>query len=111
MILHERGVWYLWGHSWEPLLFAYEDLEAKKSRDPVTVAQRSKASLEKVRRKTLENDSPVHSFRSLIKNMATIVRNTCSRKDDQEGNGMFSIDTQPSELQIKAFELVKAIRM
>ncbi len=97
--------------AWRPLLFADEDLEGKKSRDPVCAAQRSKSALEKVRRKTLEDGSPVHSFRSLIKNLATIVRNTCSRKDVQAGSGTFTIDTQPSEQQSKALKLMKSINM
>jgi len=97
--------------AWRPLLFADEDLEAKESRDPVTAAQRSRAALKKVRSRKLEDGSPAHSFRSLIKNLATIVRNTCRRKDGQEGSGTFTIDTQPSGTQTKAFELVKSIRM
>ena len=97
--------------AWRPLLFADEDLEAKESRNPVTATQRSRAALKKVRSRKLEDGSPAHSFRSLIKNLTTIVRNTCRRKDGQEGSGTFTIDTQPSGTQTKAFELVKSIRM
>lgn len=97
--------------AWRPLLFADEDLEGKKNRDPVSAAQRSESALEKVQKKTLEDGSSVHSFRSLIKNLSTIVRNNCSRKDGQEGSGTFTIDTQPSGQQVKALKLMKSIKM
>ena len=97
--------------AWRPLIFADEELEEKKSRDPVSTAQRSEAALEKVKKKTLPDGSPVHSFRSLVDNLATIVRNTCSRKDSQEESATFTIDTQPSELQVGALKLIKSIKM
>lgn len=97
--------------AWRPVLFADEDLEAKKDRDPVRAARRSEAAVGKVRSKELRDGSAVHSFRSLIKNLSTIVRNTCRRKDSQEGAGTFTIDTQPSKKQTEAFELIKAIKM
>lgn len=97
--------------AWRPLLFADEDLEAKKDRDPVRAARRSEAAVEKVRSKKSRDGSAVHSFRSLIKNLSTIVRNTCRRKDSQEGAGTFSIDTQPSKKQAEALELIKAIKI
>jgi hypothetical protein len=53
----------------------------------------------------------VHSFQSLIKNMATIVRITCRRKDVQKTENTFTIDTLQSEKQAKAFELVKSIKV
>lgn len=97
--------------AWRPLLFADEDLEAKKDRDPVDAARRSEAALQKVHSKKLKDGSPTHSFRSLIKNLATIVRNTCQRKDLQKTENTFTIDTQPSEKQAKAFELLKSIKV
>jgi hypothetical protein len=97
--------------AWRPLIFADEELEEKKSRDPVSTAQRSEAALEKVKKKTFSDGSPVHSFRSLVDNLATIVRNTCSRKDSQEESATFTIDTQPSELQVEALKLIKSIKM
>ena len=97
--------------TWRPLLFADEDLEAKKSRDPVAPALRSDAALHKVHNKKLIDGSSTHSFRSLIKNLATLVRNTCRTKEQQEGTGTFTIDTQPTEKQRSALDLVKTIKV
>ena len=97
--------------AWRPLLFADEDLAAKKERDPVRASQRSKATLKKIRSKRLPDGSQAESFQSLLKNLATIVRSTCRRKDVPDECVTFTIDTQPSEQQNKALQLVKTIKM
>jgi transposase len=97
--------------AWRPLLFADEDLMAKKERDPVEASQRSKAAHKKVHSKRLPDDSPVQSFQSLLKNLGKIVRNTCRRKDVPDEGSTFTIDTKPSEQQTKALQLVKTIKM
>lgn len=102
--------WHMF-EAWRSLLFADEDLTAKKERDPVKASQRSKAAHEKVQSKRLPDGSPVQSFQSLLKNLATIVRNTCRRKDAPNETITFTIDTKPSEQQAKALQLVKSIKM
>ena len=97
--------------AWRPLLFADEGLIAKKERDPVKASQRSKAAHKKIQSKRLPDGSPVQSFQSLLKNLATIVRNTCRRKDMPDEGNTFTIDTKPSEQQTKALQLVKTIKM
>ena len=52
--------------AWRPLLFADEDQESKAMRDPVMPAERSDAALQKVHTKRLDDDSIVHSFRTLL---------------------------------------------
>ena len=97
--------------AWRPLLFADEDQQAKHNRDPVAPAERSSPALAKVRSKQLPDGSPTHSFQSLLRNLATIVRNTCRSRDAQAGTPSFTIDTQPTSAQQKAFQLLKEIKL
>ena len=97
--------------AWRPLLFADEDQQAKQDRDPVAPAERSSAAIAKVRSKQLSDGSPAHSFQSLLRNLATIVRNTCKCRDAEAGAPAFTIDTQATLTQQKAFQLLKKIRL
>ena len=63
--------------AWRELMFADTEQQAKATRDPVAPAKRSKAALAKVARHTLDDGTPVHSFSTLMAELATIVRNTC----------------------------------
>jgi hypothetical protein len=58
------------------LLFADEDRERRAEADPVAAATRSDAALEKIASKVLGDGSPAHSFRTLLNELGTIVRNT-----------------------------------
>ena len=97
--------------AWRPLLFADEDQSAKQNTDPVAPAERSAQAIEKVCTKRLPDGSPAHSFQSLLGNLATIVRNTCHSRDAEAGAPSFTIDTQPTPNQQKAFQLLKEIRV
>jgi len=97
--------------AWRPLLFADEDQQAKQVRDPVAAAKRSSEAAAKAQSKQLPDGSTVHSFQSLLRNLATIVRNTCQSRDAEAGTPSFTIDTQPTANQQKAFQLLKEIRM
>lgn len=97
--------------TWRPLLFADEEQQAKQERDPVAPAKRSSQAIAKVRSKQLSDGLPAHSFKSLLGNLATIVRNTCQSRDATAGTPSFTIDTQPSLTQQKAFQLLKKIRL
>jgi transposase len=97
--------------AWRALLFADEDQQAKRERDPVAPAERSAEAEEKAQSKKRSDGSPVHSFQSLLRNLATIVRNTCQSRDAEVNAPAFIIDTQPTLTQQKAFQLLKAIRM
>jgi transposase len=97
--------------AWRPLLFADEAQQAKQQRDPVAPAERSSQALAKIRSKQLPDGSPVHSYQSLLRNLATIVRNRCQSRDAQAGTPSFTIDTQPTPAQQKAFQLLKEIKL
>ena len=52
--------------AWRELMFADEDQAAKLTRDAVAPATRSQAAMRKVQRHTLDDDTPAHSFKSLM---------------------------------------------
>jgi transposase len=97
--------------AWRPLLFADEEQQAKQTRDPVAPARRSPQAEEKAQSKRLTDGSIVHSFQSLLRNLATIVRNTCLSKDTETDTPSFIIDTQLTPKQQEAFRLLKEIKM
>ncbi len=97
--------------AWRSLLFADEAQQAKQERDPVAPAKRSSQALAKVGSKQLPDGSAVHSYQSLLRNLATIVRNTCQSRDAEAGAPCFTIDTQPTATQQKAFQLLKEIKL
>ena len=69
--------------AWRPLLFADEDQKGKKERDPVAPAKRSEAALCKAATKRINDDTPAHSFRTLLTELGGIVRNTCCRPGER----------------------------
>ena len=94
---------------WRPLLFADEDQAAKASRDPVAPAKRSAAALEKVASHTGADGTPLHSFRTLLEELATLVRNTCRTPGAIDSAATFDLLTTPTNLQRRAFELANQI--
>lgn len=94
---------------WRELLFADENLERKAHRDPVAAAERSQPALEKVARRTLKDGSPVHSFRTLLHELSTIVRNTCEARTGQNNGSTFQMTTTPNPAQHRALKLLQSI--
>jgi hypothetical protein len=95
--------------AWRELLFADEDLEAKNDRDPVAPAQRSPEALGKIGERTLEDGSPVHSFRTLLQDLATVVRNTCITRGTKTASPAFQMVTTPTATQHRALQLLQQI--
>jgi hypothetical protein len=95
--------------AWRELMFADENLQAKRHRDPVAAAKRSEACLEKVATRTLKDGSPVHSFRTLLDELSTIVRNTCTASIGQRSGSTFQMTTAPNPTQHRALQLLQAI--
>ena len=95
--------------AWRPLLFADEDQESKASRDPVAPAERSDAALQKVHAKHLDDDSVVHSFRTLLDDLACIVSNTCRCPGLGPEAPTFIKTTTPNAQQQRALNLLQAI--
>jgi transposase len=95
--------------AWRPLLFADEDQEGKKTRDPVAPSKRSKSALGKVHSKRLNDESAVHSFRTLLHHMSTITRDICRCQGESDASPTFKMDTKPNEKQHRALELIDQI--
>ncbi len=94
---------------WRELLFADEDQAAKAHRDPVAPAKRSAAAQEKATTHTRANGAPVHSFRTLLEELSTLVRNTCRMLGAAAPSATFESLTTPTSLQRRAFELINRI--
>jgi hypothetical protein len=97
--------------AWRELMFADTDTQTKATRDPVAPAQRSKAALAKAARHTLDDGTPVHSFASLLEELATIVRNTCRTPHVGPDTLTFEVLTTPNAKQQRALELIRQIRL
>ena len=94
---------------WRELLFADEDLQRKKHRDPVAAATRSAAASHKAAVRTLPDGSSVHSFRTLLAELATIVRNTCQPAAVAAAASTFQMTTLPNPTQLRALQLLQSI--
>ena len=97
--------------AWRELMFADTEQEAKATRDPVAPARRSKAALVKAARHTLDDATPVHSFATLMAELATIVRNTCRTPQAGPEAPTFEVLTTPNAKQQRAFELLQQISL
>ena len=88
-----------------PILFVDNDKPAAavKRANPVAAAQRSDDALAKAARKRTTENTPVHSFTSLLADLATICANHIQPADDMPA---FTMTTTPTPLQRRAFELL-----
>jgi hypothetical protein len=89
-----------------PMLYADDDRAgAEALRDSIVrPAQRSPATLAKQARGITADGLPVHSFRSLLADLATLTRNTVSTP--LEAARELTIYARPTPLQAKAFALL-----
>ena len=97
--------------AWRELMFADEDQAAKLTRDPVAPAKRSEAAMKKVQSRRLDDGSPAHSLQTLMKELETIVRNTCCTPKSTDTASNFQITTTPNDKQKRALELIDQIKM
>ena len=91
------------------MLFDDDDKAAAhdKRASAVAKAQRSDRALNKAARKTTDDGAPVHSFRTLLADLATIVQNTIQPVGEAPS---FDRLTTPTPLQKRALELL-AVRL
>ncbi len=97
--------------AWRELMFADEDQVAKLTRDPVAPTKRSEAAMKKVASRTLDDGSPVHSFKTLMQDLQTIVRNTCRTSKGAQDAPTFDLTTTPTPKQKSAIDLIDKIKM
>jgi hypothetical protein len=95
--------------AWRELMFADTEQQAKAMRDPVAPAQRSAAALAKAACHTLDDGTQVHSFATLLEELAGIVRNTCRVPDAAAAAPTFNVVTIPNATQKHALELIQQI--
>lgn len=88
-----------------PILFQDNDKLAAttKRTNPVAAAERSDDALAKAARKRTTEDTPVHSFTSLLADLATVCANHIQPADDLPA---FTKVTTPTPLQHQAFKLL-----
>jgi len=89
-----------------PILFDdHERTAAQEARTSnVAPAQRSDAAKRKAASKICDDGTPVHSFQTLLADLATIVRNRMRPRDaDQE---TFEVTTTPTAVQRRALQLL-----
>jgi len=96
--------WYM-KRALAPILFVDNDKPAATAKrdNPVAAAQRSDQALAKAARKRTPDNTPVHSFTSLLADLATICANQIQPTSDMPP---FTKITTPTPLQRRAFDLL-----
>jgi hypothetical protein len=94
--------WHL-ERAWAPLLYRDEAPPARS--DPVAPPERSAEALAKEREHRTPEGFPVHSFGTLLAELATLTRNRVvpAGADDRAA---FELLSEPTPLQARAFELI-----
>ena len=92
--------WHL-ERAWAPLLF--RDEEQLRAEDVVAPARRSPSALAKAQTQRLPDGTAVHSFRSLLTQLATLTRNTVRVP---ASTATFDKLTVPTPLQARALQLL-----
>ena len=92
--------WHL-ERAWAPLLFKDEDKPVAD--DVVAPARRSASALAKARTQRLADETPVHSFRSLLAQLATLTKNTVRIPNS---SATFEKLANPTPLQARALQLI-----
>ena len=87
-----------------PMLFKDDDPAdaAAERSSPVAKAKASPAARRKAARKRTEDGQPVHSFRTLLQDLANLTRNTVRFGDARPA----TILSRPTPTQIRAFNLL-----
>ena len=99
--------WHL-RKAWEPLLFADKLTPTDPEQSPVTPSRASAYARRKTSTKRTSNGHVVHSFDTLLQQLAAIVSNTC------RAPGMtstFEVITTPTPTQRQALDLIETIRL
>jgi len=90
-----------------PLLFDDETLDIERARrDPVLPAEPSSGARRKKNRRTTDDGLPVHSFETLLAELATRCRHQCRLKSDPHSPAIEQL-TESNLLQRRALELVR----
>jgi hypothetical protein len=97
--------WHL-RQAWAPLLFHDDELEATRAtRDPVAAPTPSRTARRKKAQRTTAQGQPVHSFETLLVELATRCQHTCRLRSDPTGPTLRQVNP-PTPLQARALELL-----
>lgn len=96
--------WHL-RHVWRSLLFANE-MDTSTTRDAVAKAEPTVETKRKAASKKTKDGLQIQSFRSLLDNLGSIVRNLC-RRPGAPGDQTFKMTTRPTALQARALDLLR----
>ena len=96
--------------AWRELMFADTELLDKAARDPVAPATRSAKAQAKAASHALADGTPVHSFGTLMADLAAVVRNTCTTPRAGPDAPTFEITTTAQPNQLRALALIQAIQ-
>jgi len=100
--------WYM-RKALAPLLFDDEQLDQdRKRRDPVAPAKPSASAQKKKTVRLTAEGLPIHSFETLLAELATRCRNRCRITSDSN-SAPFSHLPEPTPLQQRAFELLQLL--
>lgn len=90
-----------------PILFDDDDKQAAAAQRPSVVApaRRSAKARSKAASKQTEDGLPVHGFRTLLKDLATLTRNTVALATTPDAT--FQMLAQPTPVQRRAFDLLR----
>ncbi len=91
-----------------PILFEEDDPAgaAQLRKSIVAPAPRSEHVQAKEQSKRTQDDLPVHSFGTLLKDLATLVRNWLRPKQAASASAEFTMESQPTPVQQRAFQLL-----
>jgi transposase len=102
--------WHL-RRAWAPLLFEDEERwEQRQHRDPVLSAEPSPSAQRKKHSHETADGLPVHSFETLIAELASRARVSYAlkpRKEEEKTNLTFQQVPEPTPVQARAYELVR----
>jgi transposase len=102
--------WHL-RRAWAPLLFEDEERwEERKHRDPILPAKPSASLQHKKRVQETADGLPVHSFETLMGDLASRARVTYAlkpQKAEQKTNLTFQQVPEPTPVQARAYELIR----
>lgn len=97
--------------AWAPLLFADTEQAQKATRDPVAPAKRSASAQLKAASHTLPDGQAVHSFATLLAELATLVSNSCRTPQAAPDSPTFNVLTTATAHHRHALALIDEIHL
>jgi hypothetical protein len=95
--------------AWKPLPFDDEELAVERTQsDPVAPAAPSATAKREKRVRLTAEGWPIHSFTTLMAELATRCRNRCRLKADPN-SPVIHQNTDPTPLQARALELIRLL--